>query len=239
MGRGKRIPVNVYGFHSMVLGISSERFVGTAIIAAISLIIFRINIPVSFAILILGLGTAFYHRNEQYLLALAAKTLLWRFTKKHFTYQPQYDLEASDNLFIQEDGRIGVIVQLLTDEIYDLGGKDGGSTIRVLSKSLDSTTCDLDLFVFQSSDSNFRTGSEQLYFQRAKNYASLKQLALSGTRTFDVYLSLSRSLVNVESDKGKLLKDLQTITFAITRSGFNVDQRVSKEVIERICSMLL
>lgn len=239
MGRGKRIPVNVYDFHSMVLGISAERFVGTAILAALSLIIFRISMPVSFMILLIGLGTAFYQRNGQYVLLSLAKKLLWKITRKHFPYQPQYDLELSNNLFIQENKRIGVVVRLLTDEIYDLGGKDAESTIKVLSKSLDSTVCDLNLFVLQSGDSDIRTGTQQLYFHRANDYASLKQLALSGTRTFDVYLSLSRSLMNVEADKGHLLKDLQTITFAITRSGYNVEERVSKEVIERICSTFL
>lgn len=239
MGNAHKIPVNVYGFHSMVLGISAERLTGTAIFAIISLVLFRFNIMISFLVLLFGIGTAFYHRNDQYLLSRMLHSIAWKLTRKQFSYHPVYNAEGINELFILEGKRIGLAVRLLTEEIYNLGEKDAKSTIHLLEESLNSTTSDMSIFTLWSVPG--RTESEIKYpdLRRLKNYAELKQAAISSARSFDIYIIINREVANVEADKRHLLKDLETISFAVARAGYGIERNVNREVVERISSVFL
>ena len=233
-----RLPVNVYGFRSRVLGISSERLASLAVFVTVSLVVFKLDIILSLVILLAGCGVTFYDWNGEFILARVGRRVLWAASRKTFTPEEEYSVEESSWLFVTEAKRSGLLLRIETDEIYDLGIQETASVLQLLNKALDTTKCDIHVFVIDSSE-RYEGGASVTEIEEAPDYATMKREAIRRLWNYEVYLTLSISSGDREADRKILMKDLDTFEYAIRKAGGRLVPKMKPEVAERICSMLL
>ena len=90
--RSEKIPSNLYGFRSSVLGISADRILTIAIFSLVAFIISRYYIPISLVILACGIILALSSRNGRQPLLYYISAFSWKISGKNITVESGFEI---------------------------------------------------------------------------------------------------------------------------------------------------
>jgi hypothetical protein len=231
--RQSRFPPNLYGFRSLILGLSPDRIIILAVFAFIAFLVYRILPIVAIALLAVGLLVTIYKRGQKHVLFRLVGWISWKLSRKSFDIQMNFTSNTKDFTFVKENNKAGIVFRLLSSDIYDVSEGLSASIYDSVRRALNSVNGEMKIFLVPLNQKNEAKPNEN-ESEGAASYNNMVSGLISRSVYHSVYIAVFGDIVNQNSQLAGLEKSALNIIALLEGSGFSTRKTVTEEELESI-----
>jgi|GEM_PF-5296755 hypothetical protein len=228
-----KFPPNLYGFKSSILGLSPERLIILALFAFVAFLVYRTLPIVAIALLAVGLLVTFYKREQKHVLIRMAGWLSWKLSRKSFDIRPNYSAYTKDFTFVTENNKSGIILRLLSTDIYDVSEGLSASIFDTVRRVLNSVNGEMKIFLVPINHENLEK-SDRKEPEGAASYNDMVNRLISRSVYHRVYIAIFADNDAQASQAARFEKTAITIISLLEASGFSTIKNVTEGELKSI-----
>jgi hypothetical protein len=225
--RSEKIPSNLYGFRSSVLGISADRILTIAIFSLVAFIISRYYIPISLVVLACGFILALSSRNGRQPLLYYISAFSWKVSGKNIIVETGFEVSERSFTVISEGKRKAVILSITSEEIYDLNEQDSFNVAGQINNLLQSDL-EIKLAIISVPAEKLKVDSFEKDTDEFQYYTMVND-ALGSTMFHRVYMILANS--GPSSSVSPTDEKIKAVIGFLQSAGCSVRTKVSREEV--------
>ena len=225
--KSEKIPSNLYGFRSSVLGISADRILTIAIFSLVAFIISRYYIPISLVILAFGIILALSSRNGRQPLLYYISAFSWKISGKNITVESGFEISERAFTVITEGKRKAAIISITSDEIYDLNEQDSLTVTGQINNLLQSDL-EINLAIISVPVERLKVDSLDKDTDEFQYYTMVND-AIGSTMSHMVYLILSNP--GSSSSVPPTDEKIKTVIGFLQSAGCSVRTKISRKEV--------
>ena len=228
-----KLPPNLYGFRSSILGVPPERIVILAIFAFVAFLIYRMLPAVAIVLLGAGLLITVYKRGERNVLFKLAEFISWKFSRKSFDISPSFTVVGKDFTFINEKRKTGIVFRLLSSDIYDLSPALSASTYDTVRRILNTINGEMKIFIvpMDKITAEVPVSRDSL---GAAEYENLVNGMLARSVYHRVYIAIFGDNGTEDSSQTALEKKAVNIISLLQAGGFSAIRTITEGELQSI-----